>query len=91
MKKFILFLLISLIGFSGVYAQIPNRGFEIGFDANVLFANNLLTVGDIFKETAVIDLDKINKGFMINLGIGAGFHLGISGKKGWGFSIDTGI
>ena len=93
MKKLILFLLIGLIGLSGVYAQIPNRGFEFGFDADVLFANNLMTIGDIFNEsgTIVIDLDKINHGFMVNLGVGAGFHLGINGKKGWGFSIDTGL
>jgi len=67
------------------------RGFEFGIDINALFSNNLLTVGEVFSDTIIIDVDRISQGLMASFGVGAGFSINIDSKKGWGFGFSFGL
>jgi len=65
-----------------------NRYFEMGIKANAYVSNNFLTVGEIFSETIVLDIDKLNKGFKMDLGIGVTpLYFKFDSKKGWGFGM----
>ncbi|MDR2536298.1 MAG: hypothetical protein LBD29_09750 [Treponema sp.] len=76
-----------------VQAEKPRRFVEIGADAEVGLANNLLGVPDIFKKNIVIDMnelaDKIkDDGIKINTDINAKgfFNFNIFEKGGFGLS-----
>jgi len=101
MKKLLLFLLTCLIIIPCLSAENPfdeprkqfgfsDRSFEMGFNANAVFSNNFLTIGDFFSETLVLDLDKLNSGFKVNLGLGASpFYFHVGDKDKWGFGLST--
>ena len=73
--------------------RFKNRTVEIGLiniEAN--FSNNFLSASDIFRETMIVDIDNLQQGFRMNLGVnvyplffnynkddiwGAGFSLGV--------------
>jgi len=102
MKKPIILLLICLLAMPLIYAEGENteetrsprtmtRGFEIGFDVGAVFSNNLLTVGEVFSDTVVIDIDRISQGLMASLGLNAGFSINIDTRRGWGFGLSVGL
>jgi len=70
---------------------IQERSFEIGLaNTNVNFANNLLSISDIFQDVLVIDLDNLSDGFMVNFGADiTPFYFSVNTKKGWGFGLST--
>ncbi|MCL2230799.1 MAG: hypothetical protein FWC01_06850 [Treponema sp.] len=67
-----------------------DRGFEIAFDINAVFSNNLLTIGEVFSETITIDINRVTNGLMASLGVGTAFSINIDSKKGWGFGLSLG-
>jgi len=72
--------------------RMPNRGFEIGINADVGLSNNFLTINEFFKETLVLDLDRLTDGLKANFGVGVTpFYLKIESKKGWGFRLFSGV
>jgi len=93
MKKSIFLLFICLIFIPCVYAQdawrMPDRGFEIGLNANAGFSNNFLNAFDIFQETIIIDLDKLKDGFNFNMDFGlVPFYFQYNNKDyDWGFGL----
>jgi hypothetical protein len=92
MKKLLLLLLISLFFVSGIFG-IEDRTFEIGFNVGFSFSNDFLSRSDIFneKKTIELDLNELEKGFMMNLGFGGSpFFFNYNNKKGgWGFGLST--
>jgi len=72
--------------------RMPDRGFEFGLNTNAVVTNSFLSVGEIFTETIVLDLNELNSGFMAGIGFGVtSFFLNINSKKGWGFGISTSV
>jgi hypothetical protein len=73
--------------------DIEDRSIEVGLaHLNVNFANNFLTISEVFQDVIVIDIDKLADGFMFNLGLSVTpFYFTYTTKKGWGFGLSTGI
>jgi len=73
--------------------DIQDRSFEFGLaHINMNFANNLLSMSEVFQDVIVINIDKISDGIMFNLGFGVTpFYFSYESKKGWGFGISTDI
>jgi len=72
--------------------RIEDRGFEIGLNADAHAANSFLSIDQLLRETVVIDLDELAKGFDMNLGINAApLYFSIDSKKGWGFGLSTNV
>jgi hypothetical protein len=94
MKKLFLLLPVSLLFLPCVFG-IEDRTFEIGFNAGFSFSNDFLSRSDFFneKKTIELDLNKLEDGFMMNMGIGASpFFFNYKNKKGgWGFGLSTRI
>jgi len=71
---------------------IHERRFEIGIaNINVHFANNFLSIKDVFQDTVYINLDELSKGFKINIGFDmTPIYFNFKAKKGYtiGFSTD---
>jgi len=69
------------------------RSFEIGLaNTNVNFANNFLSMQDIFKDVLVIDLDNLSDGLMVNFGADiTPFYFSYKSKKEWGIGLSTRI
>jgi hypothetical protein len=90
MKKLFFLSLICLFLISGVFG-IEDRTFEIGFNAGFSLSNDTFSARDIFQETFVLDLDELEDGFRMNLGMGASpFYFNYNNKKnGWGFGFST--
>jgi len=67
------------------------RSFEIGLaHLNVNFANNFLSIKEVFQDIVLIDIDKLSDGFMCNLGLNATpFYFSFKSQKGWGFGLST--
>jgi hypothetical protein len=66
MKKFFTLLLLAVL-VTTLYGEIPPRVFEVGFDVEAGFANNIIGLTDIFwtpNQKILIDLDKLPKGAM---------------------------
>jgi hypothetical protein len=94
MKKLLLLLLSCLFFIPGVFGiEIGKRTFEIGFNTDLDFSNDFLSVGDIFNKdrTIVLDLKELEDGFKLNLGFGVSpFYFNYNNKKsGWGFGLST--
>jgi len=70
---------------------MEERSFEIGIaHVNVNFANNFLSIKEVFQDVILIDIDKLSEGFMVNLGLNATpFYFSFKSKKGWGFGLST--
>jgi hypothetical protein len=84
---------------SGGSGHIKNRIFELGFlniniglSSDVLgFADGYLSLGDIFQETIVLDIDKFPNGLRINLGaniVPVYFNINLGN---WGIGISTNL
>ena len=67
-----------------------NRTFEFGIaNLNLGFANNLLSLTDIFQETLVIDLNQLNRGFHLGFDVNVRpLFFNINIKDRWGFGLD---
>jgi hypothetical protein len=92
MKKLFLLFLTSLFLVPCAFGiQIEDRTFEIGYNVNGNFSNDFLSIGDVFKETLVLDLNDLKDGFKMNLGMGAEplFFNYNNKKNGWGFGLST--
>ena len=70
---------------------MQDRAFEIGLvNLNFNFANNFLTIKDVFQDVISIDIDKLSDGFKLNLGLNVTpFYFSFKSKKGWGFGLTT--
>jgi len=70
---------------------MDERSFEIGLaHVNMNFANNFLSIKEVFQEVVLVDIDKLSDGFMFNLGLNATpFYFSFKTKKGWGFGLST--
>ena len=70
--------------------RLKNRGFEIALlNMSVGFGNNFLAAKDVFRETAVIDLNELTGGFKADLGVHlAPVAININWKNKWGFGFD---
>ena len=86
-------------GSSGGPVNIKDRIFELGFlninlglSSDLLgFADGFLSLGDIFQETIVLDIDNFPKGFRVNLGVGivpVYFNINLGS---WGIGISTNV
>jgi len=75
------------------FSGIPDRTFEMGIaNFNVYFANNFLSLSDIYEDVIVVDIDKLADGLMFNFGLNVTpFYFNIKSKKGWGFGLSTNI
>jgi len=100
MKKTTILLLICFVLIPCLYAQsntpgygIPGRSFEIGIaQTNLHFSNDFLTLSDIFQETAVIDIDRLQNGLNMDLNLGiTPFYLSFNSKGNWGFGLSFGL
>ena len=98
MKKlalsFILF--ITLIGTSFAENIFAHRFFEIKVDVPVAVSNNLISLQDIFQETAVIDLTQIadnvaSKGAAIKAGASPSVGIKLDIPRGLIFGLSVGV
>jgi hypothetical protein len=72
--------------------RINDRAFEIGFGANVGFANSFLSADEVLKKTIVIDIDNLSDGFFLNFGFGAvPLYFSYNKDKKWGFGLSTNV
>ncbi|MCL2802033.1 MAG: hypothetical protein FWD28_09780 [Treponema sp.] len=97
MKKLFLLLIICLSLLSNLHANnndnifgLPERALEFGFNFNLLFSNNYLTIAEVLKRTIVINLDDLKKGLKVNIGAGFTPFYFYQNKTtwGWGVSVD---
>jgi len=72
--------------------RIKKRSIEIGFlHTNVGFSNNFLTFGDIFQEKLIVDIDKLEDGFRMNLDAGiTPLYFTYNKNDIWGFGLSIG-
>ena len=74
--------------------RMPDRSFEIGLlHTNVNFANDFLSIFDIFQETAVIDLGELKDGFNASFGFEiTPFYILYNNKRNnWGFGFSAAL
>ena len=97
MKKLALsfVLLVSLIGTSFAENFFAHRFFEIKVDVPVSVSNNLISLTDIFQETAIIDLPQIadnvkNGGAAIKAGATPSVGVKIDIPRGLIFGVSVG-
>ena len=90
MKKLVLSLVLftSLIGASFAENFFAHRFFEIKLDVPVNVSNNLVSLTDIFQETAIIDLPQIADNVSFN---GASIKAGASPSFGIKLDIPRGL
>jgi hypothetical protein len=71
--------------------KVEERSFEIGLaHLNMNFANNFLSIKEVFQDVVTVDIDKLSEGFMLNLGLNVTpFYISFKSKKGWGLGIST--
>jgi len=97
MKKIILFLIVCFFLVPCLYADdnngISNRSFEIGLaHTNISFSNDFLSIGDIFQETTVINIDDLKNGFNLNMALGVTpFYFSFNKSDSWGFGLSLGL
>lgn len=98
MKKLFIFLLVCFLVLPCAFADnisdvwSENRRVEFGINANAGFSNDFLSAKDIFQETFVLDLDKLNDGFRFNLEAGGNpLYFSYNNKNNWGFGLLTGF
>jgi len=98
-KRLIIFFLLLIQSFC-VFAQGKtekknplDRTFEIGLlNIDFNFANNFLTLKDVFQEVIIIDLDKLSDGFKIDFGLNVvPLYINFNSKKGWGIGLSAGV
>jgi hypothetical protein len=96
MKKLFFFLLICSLILPCIYAdgffgtQTRNRTIEFGLNANTYLTNDFLSAVDFFQETFLLDLDDLERGFRMNLGIGVTpFYFSFNNKDNWGFGLSV--
>ncbi|MCL2214848.1 MAG: hypothetical protein FWC06_06515 [Treponema sp.] len=97
MRRISLFLLFCFMLAPCIFADdnygIRSRTFEIGIaNSSIGLSNDLLSVSDIFQETAVIDIDGLKKGFNMNLDLGiTPLHFSFNRDNNWGFGFSVGL
>ncbi|GHV93853.1 hypothetical protein AGMMS50293_01730 [Spirochaetia bacterium] len=68
--------------------RFKNRMIELGHKANVGFANDFLTFGEIFRDTVVIDMNSLQDGLRLNMdAIVSPFFFNFNRNDLWGFGI----
>jgi len=89
MKKILFFLLVCVFTLPYVWGveEVKERKFEMGFNVNAGFANDFLSIGDVFREVFVLDLDKLKNGLKMNLGFGATPLYFNYNNTEWGFGL----
>ena len=103
MKKIILLFVICLVLLPCVYGAeedfsgkekkffpVKDRIFEIGFGAGGNVSNNLLSIGEIFSETLLLDLDKLSQGVFADFGTFVPFFINLNFGT-WGIGLYTGV
>jgi hypothetical protein len=79
MKKLTI-IAILLVGAVSLWADLPDRTFEMGFDLGAGFANNFISVGEVFRETIEIDLTKDLKPLFFDFGADFDFFVNVNIK-----------
>jgi hypothetical protein len=73
--------------------RIRNRTVEIGLaNINLAFSNDFLSLGNVFQDTVVLDLDLLRRGLGINFGLALNpVFFSYNRNDRWGFGFSTGI
>jgi hypothetical protein len=70
--------------------RVPGRTFETGFNIEFGFANNALSMNEIFQKTLILDLEKLDDGLEINLCLGVmPLYFKYDSGREWGFGFST--
>ncbi len=98
MKKLTNVLIMAAMMTTAAFAEIEpsKRIFELGVDADVVATENILSAGEIFKETIVFDLTKIyngmgKNGFVVNTSVSPAVYTKVNIKgigAGLGIKFD---
>ena len=70
--------------------RIKDRKFEIGFGIGGSVSNNLLSLGDIFSNTIIFDLNKLELGLKANAGLNVPFYFDLFFDT-WGIGMFANI
>jgi len=103
MKKILFLLVICLILLPNVYGNdyefpdekrgffpVKDRVFEIGLGLGANVSNNFLSIGEIFSEILVLDLDKLALGINADFGVKIPFNINLNFST-WGIGIFAGV
>ncbi|MCL2244601.1 MAG: hypothetical protein FWC03_09080 [Treponema sp.] len=73
--------------------RIDNRMFEIGLmNININLSNDFLTVGEIFRETLVLNINDLDKGLNIKLGAFISpFYINFNHHDNWGIGFSAAL
>jgi hypothetical protein len=91
MKKLYVCVAILLAGVASLWADLPPRTFEFGFNGGVGFANNYIGATEFFKETIEIDLTKEAKPFYIDFSADFDFFINLNIRDQMGFGVFTDV
>ena len=73
--------------------RMPDRIFEIGIaNGSAGFSNDFFSIRDFLKETAEININRLDKGFNLTFGLDiTPFHFALNIKNKWGFGLSIGL
>ncbi|MDR2247232.1 MAG: hypothetical protein LBE17_11295 [Treponema sp.] len=91
MKKLYVCVVILLTGAASLWADLPPRVFEIGFNGGGGFANNYLGAADVFKKTVVIDLTAEPEPLYIDFSGDFDFFINLNIKDQMGFGVFSNV
>ena len=97
MKKLLFILLICFMITPFLSAnddkwRIPDRSMEFGIAQTEFgFSNSFFNLTDIFNETIIIDIDKLNDGFVLNFDLDVTpLYFSFNSQNNWGFGFSAG-
>jgi hypothetical protein len=91
MKKLCAIIIILLVGAVSLWADLPPRTFELGFNTGGSFANNYIGITEVFQKTIEIDLTKEPKDLYFDLGADFDLFININIKDKMGFGFFAGV
>jgi hypothetical protein len=91
MKKLSVIAVILLAGAVSLWADLPPRTFELGFNTGISVANSFIGMDKIFQKTMEIDLTQDPKPLYFDLGADFDFFINLNILDKMGFGIFSGI
>jgi hypothetical protein len=91
MKKLYAIVIVLLAGTVCLWADLPPRFFELGFNVGGGFANNYMGISDVFRKTIDVDLSKEPKDLYFDFNTDFDFFINVNIKDRMGFGIFSGI
>jgi hypothetical protein len=91
MKKLYAGIAILLTAAVSLWADIPPRIFEFGFNTGAGFANSYIGATEIFRKTIEIDLTHEPKPLYFDFGADFDFFINLNVKDRMGFGLFTGV